>query len=137
MSGALGARGDQARKPAATREVAQTRAVNPYRLRRWVGRLGLYLSVIFLVSPAVLFFFWMLSLSLKNEVDNTAYPPVFIPHPPTFINFVKVFAENDFLGDMGVPIIFDGLYRHIPPRNRDQRIQIGRRPEKQIYRTPG
>jgi multiple sugar transport system permease protein len=97
MSGALGARGDQARKPAATREVAQTRAVNPYRLRRWVGRLGLYLSVIFLVSPAVLFFFWMLSLSLKNEVDNTAYPPVFIPHPPTFINFVKVFAENDFL----------------------------------------
>ena len=34
-----------------------------------------------LVSPAILFFLWMLSLSLKNEIDNTAYPPVFIPDP--------------------------------------------------------
>ena len=37
--------------------------------------------VMLLVSPAVLFFLWMLSLSLKNELDNTAYPPVFIPEP--------------------------------------------------------
>jgi multiple sugar transport system permease protein len=47
--------------------------------------------------PALSVFLWMLSLSLKNEADNTAYPPVFIPHPPTFANFVQVFAENDFL----------------------------------------
>ena len=38
----------------------------------------------------------MFSLSLKNEVDNTAYPPVFIPNPPTLANFVKVFAEERF-----------------------------------------
>jgi multiple sugar transport system permease protein len=76
---------------------AKSRPMSRYRLRRWLGRLGLYLSVLFLVSPAILFFFWMLSLSLKNEVDNTAYPPVFIPNPPTYVNFVKVFAENDFL----------------------------------------
>ena len=50
-----------------------------------------------LVSPAVLFFLWMLSLSLKNELDNTAYPPVFIPNPPTLANFVDVFEKNDFL----------------------------------------
>ena len=55
---------------------------------------GLYVSVLVLVSPALLFFLWMLSLSLKNEVDNTAYPPVFIPHPPTLANFVDVFAEE-------------------------------------------
>ena len=97
VSGVLEGRGDKARKPPATLERAQVRAVSPYRLRRWLGRLGLYLSVIFLVSPAVLFFFWMISLSLKNEIDNTAYPPVFIPNPPTFVNFIKVFAENDFL----------------------------------------
>ena len=53
--------------------------------------------MIILVSPAVLFFLWMLSLSLKNELDNTAYPPVFIPHPPTLDNFIDVFAKNDFL----------------------------------------
>ena len=39
----------------------------------------------------------MLSLSLKNELDNTAYPPVFIPNPPTLTNFVDVFQKNDFL----------------------------------------
>lgn len=60
-------------------------------------RLGLYLSVILLVSPAVLFFLWMLSLSLKNELDNTAWPPVFIPNPPTWDNFADVFEKNDFL----------------------------------------
>jgi multiple sugar transport system permease protein len=39
----------------------------------------------------------MLSLSLKNEVDNMAYPPVFIPNPPTLDNFIDVFEKNDFL----------------------------------------
>jgi multiple sugar transport system permease protein len=68
-----------------------------HRLRRLGGRAALYASVLALVSPAAFVFLWMLSLSLKNEVDNTAFPPVFIPHPPTFANFVKVFAENDFL----------------------------------------
>lgn len=67
------------------------------RLRRAAGRAGLGLSVFALVSPAAFVFLWMLSLSLKNEVDNMAFPPVFIPRPPTIENFVKVFTENDFL----------------------------------------
>jgi multiple sugar transport system permease protein len=71
--------------------------MNRHRVRRFFGRLGLYLSVLLLVSPAVLFFLWMLSLSLKNELDNTAWPPVFIPNPPTLANFVDVFEKNDFL----------------------------------------
>ena len=36
----------------------------------------------------------MLSLSLKNEIDNLAYPPVFVPSPPTLANFLQVFSEN-------------------------------------------
>ena len=71
--------------------------MNRHLFRRFLGRLGLYFSVIVLVSPAVLFFLWMLSLSLKNELDNTAWPPVFIPNPPTLANFVDVFQKNDFL----------------------------------------
>jgi len=71
--------------------------MNKHRFRHFLGRLGLYLSVIILVSPAVLFFLWMMSLSLKNELDNTAWPPVFIPNPPTLANFVDVFEKNDFL----------------------------------------
>jgi len=72
-------------------------AVKAYRVRRVLGRIGLGLSVIALISPAILVFLWMLSLSLKNEVDNMAYPPVFIPAPPTLANFVDVFEKNDFL----------------------------------------
>ncbi len=67
------------------------------RLHRLAGKVGLYFSVLVLISPAVLFFLWMLSLAFKNEADNTAYPPVFIPNPPTFDNFIDVFAKNDFL----------------------------------------
>ena len=39
----------------------------------------------------------MISLSLKNEVDNTAFPPVFLPDPPTLDNFRDVFAKNNFV----------------------------------------
>lgn len=67
------------------------------RLGRAIGRIGLYLSVLVLISPALTFFLWMLSLAFKNEADNTAYPPVFIPNPPTFDNFIDVFQKNDFL----------------------------------------
>ena len=70
---------------------------NRPRFSRLLGRMGLYFSVLVLVSPAILFFLWMLSLAFKNEADNTAYPPVFIPNPPTFDNFIDVFAKNDFL----------------------------------------
>jgi len=71
--------------------------VKGYRVRRLLGRIGLGLSVLALISPAILVFLWMLSLSLKNEVDNMAYPPVFIPNPPTLANFESVFEKNDFL----------------------------------------
>ncbi len=68
-----------------------------YRVRRYVGRFFFYLSVFALVSPAILVFLWMLSLSLKNEVDNMSFVPVFIPNPPTLNNFIEVFEKNDFL----------------------------------------
>ncbi|MFO1324150.1 MAG: carbohydrate ABC transporter permease [Burkholderiales bacterium] len=65
-----------------------------FRWRRAVRRLGFWFSVAVIVSPAIFVFLWMLSLSLKNEVDNLAYPPVFIPSPPTFANFISVFEQN-------------------------------------------
>jgi multiple sugar transport system permease protein len=71
--------------------------MNRHKARRWLGRLGLYLTALVLISPAVLVFLWMGSLAFKNEVDNMAFPPVFIPRPPTLNNFVDVFEKNDFL----------------------------------------
>jgi multiple sugar transport system permease protein len=66
-------------------------------LKRMAAKTGFALSVVVLVSPAILVFVWMLSLSLKNDADNTAFPPVFIPDPPTLDNFRDVFAKNNFL----------------------------------------
>ena len=65
--------------------------------RTWSARLGLWISVLFLVSPAILVFLWMLSLSLKNDIDNVAFPPVFIPSPPTLDNYIEVFDKNKML----------------------------------------
>lgn len=65
-------------------------------MTRLAKKLGFYASVFVLVSPAVLVFLWMISLSFKNELDNTAFPPVFIPDPPTLKNYVDVFAQNNF-----------------------------------------
>ena len=65
-------------------------------MNRTLKKFGFWASVFVLVSPAVLVFLWMISLSLKNELDNTAFPPVFIPNPPTLKNYVDVFAQNNF-----------------------------------------
>src|SRR5262245_65717067 len=61
-----------------------------------IGRIGLWLSVLVIVSPAILFFLWMLSLSVKFEVDNAAYPPVFIPEHFAWKNYADVVASNRF-----------------------------------------
>jgi len=84
-------------KAAVTRGERHVTAVGRYRFRHWINQAGLYVSVLILISPSILFFLWMLSLSLKTELDNTAYPPVLIPNPPTLDNFIDVFAKNDFL----------------------------------------
>jgi multiple sugar transport system permease protein len=67
------------------------------RARKYAKSSLFALLVFILVSPSLLFFLWMLSLSLKNEVDNMAYPPVFVPSHPTLANFIDVFQKNDFL----------------------------------------
>ena len=65
-------------------------------LRQWLGRIGLGFALIVIVSPAVLFFLWMLSLSVKFEVDNASYPPVFIPEHFNWGNYAAVFRSNRF-----------------------------------------
>jgi multiple sugar transport system permease protein len=66
------------------------------RLQALGGRIAFGLTVAVIVSPALLVFLWMLSLAFKNEVDNMAYPPVFIPQAPTFDNFAEVFRKSPF-----------------------------------------
>ncbi|UTD27379.1 carbohydrate ABC transporter permease [Bradyrhizobium sp. WD16] len=62
-----------------------------------IEKIGFAFAALMLVSPAVLFFIWMISLSLKYEVDNSAYPPILIPTIATLDNYVQVFQSNRFL----------------------------------------
>ncbi len=68
-----------------------------FGLKVLLRKLAFAFAVFVIVSPAVLVFFWMLSLSLKNEIDNTAYPPVFWPSEFTWQNYVTIFEQNPFL----------------------------------------
>ncbi|UZF95904.1 carbohydrate ABC transporter permease (plasmid) [Bosea sp. NBC_00550] len=49
------------------------------------------------MAPVLFVFLWVISLSLKQEIDNTAYPPVFIPSDPTLDNFRTLFNETPIL----------------------------------------
>ncbi len=65
--------------------------------RGLLGNLGLALAVFVIVSPAILFFLWMLSLSVKYEIDNAAYPPVLIPGEFAWSNYADVLRSNRFV----------------------------------------
>ena len=65
--------------------------------RALLRQLPLMFSVLIIVSPAILFFLWMLSLSLKFEIDNGAYPPILIPERVAWVNYAKVFESAAFL----------------------------------------
>ena len=66
------------------------------RLKALASKVAFWFSVFVIVSPAILVFLWMLSLAFKTEVENMAFPPVFIPSVPTFDNFAKVFEASPF-----------------------------------------
>jgi multiple sugar transport system permease protein len=65
--------------------------------RQLLGKIGLGFAVFIIVSPAILFFLWMASLSVKFEIDNAAYPPVFVPERFAWKNYADVVASNRFL----------------------------------------
>lgn len=65
--------------------------------RSFARNVALGLAVIVAVSPAILFFLWMLSLSLKYEIDNAASPPVFIPNVWAWSNYQDAVGSKNFL----------------------------------------
>ena len=66
-------------------------------LRQILNKIGLAICVFLIVSPAIFFFLWMLSLSVKYEIDNASYPPVFIPDRFAWQNYVDVLTSNRFI----------------------------------------
>jgi multiple sugar transport system permease protein len=67
-----------------------------HRLRKLGNKLALGFALLMVITPALFVMFWMLSLAFKNEIDNIAYPPVWIPNPPTLANYQQVFERSPF-----------------------------------------
>lgn len=65
--------------------------------RSLLSNIGLGFAVFVLVSPAIFFFLWMISLSLKYEIDNSSYPPVFFPDRVAWSNYADVLNSNRFV----------------------------------------
>ena len=55
---------------------------------------ALAVSLFLLMAPTLFFFYWMISLSLKTDVDNLANPPVFLPRELTLKNYAYVFQSS-------------------------------------------
>jgi multiple sugar transport system permease protein len=65
-----------------------------YRLRRLIGHalvyLGLAVALVFFLGP----FFWIVTTSLKGNEDFFAYPPVWLPSPPSLRHYVGLFTRS-------------------------------------------
>lgn len=57
-------------------------------------RVLLYIVLILIAVIMVVPFLWMLSTSLKTQYDAVKIPPVWIPNPPQWENYVKLFTEQ-------------------------------------------
>ena len=58
---------------------------------------GYYALVCVAMLPTVFVFYWMVTLSLKTQVEAAGYPPHFFRFALTFKNYAEVFQKNPFL----------------------------------------
>lgn len=58
---------------------------------------GYYLLVCVAMLPTVFVFYWMVTLSLKTQVEAAGYPPHFFRFALTLRNYAEVFQKNPFL----------------------------------------
>jgi len=56
-----------------------------------------YVLVCLAMLPTVFVFYWMVTLSLKTQVEAAGYPPHFFRFALTFKNYAEVFQKNPFL----------------------------------------
>jgi multiple sugar transport system permease protein len=86
MSAAVGGLKTSARRPVRSR----------VRVSHTIGRLILYVVLYGGAITMALPFLWMLSTSLKALPDVFKWPPQFLPNPPLWENYAKVFTLVPF-----------------------------------------
>jgi multiple sugar transport system permease protein len=61
--------------------------------RRKLEEVAYFLLVLVFMLPILFVFFWMVSVSFRNNLEATAYPPLFIPRMPTLDGYRYVFTN--------------------------------------------
>jgi multiple sugar transport system permease protein len=67
------------------------------QVRQTLRTMGFYALVIIVMLPTVFVFYWMITLSLKPQVEAAGYPPSFFRFSLTFKGYVEVFSKHPFL----------------------------------------
>jgi multiple sugar transport system permease protein len=62
-------------------------------LRKWAGRLGLYVLLVFLTAIFGLPFLWALLTSLKVPAEIFIFPPRWLPASPQWGNYVEIWRQ--------------------------------------------
>lgn len=65
--------------------------------KKLLAKIAFYAAVIVVMLPTVFVFYWMITLSLKPQIEAAAYPPIFFRFTVTFKGYVEVFAKHPFL----------------------------------------
>ena len=68
------------------------------RTRTRIGQAAMYVLLVALLGIVLLPFFWMLSSSLKNDVDGLTVPIQWIPKTFVWTNYAKIWTEIPMAG---------------------------------------
>ncbi len=67
------------------------------RTKSIISNTAVYIVMIFLAVTMLVPFFWMLSASLKRDIDVFIFPIVWIPKPPVWHNYISIWTRIPFV----------------------------------------
>ena len=76
--------------------LSESRRLVTYLQMKSLYKLFIYIITIALAIVVLVPFFWMLSTALQADGDIFAWPPVWIPDPPMWHNFVDAWLAMPF-----------------------------------------
>src|SRR5690349_1533846 len=82
-----------------SKAVKSTPASPILRSNRWLNMANKTIVFVVLLGAAILFLLplaWMISTSLKPKDQIFAYPLIWIPHPPQWVNYIKALNNPSF-----------------------------------------
>ena len=65
--------------------------------RRFASTAGFYGLAVLFMLPTLFVFYWMITLSLKPQIEATAYPPSFVRFSVSMAGYREVFTKYPFL----------------------------------------